>query len=118
VAKIKAILEKRRVDVTFVGRHTDIPDDWDQQMAEACLQAKGAAGHFDLLTDFSQSSIMPQEVAVNSERTAKWLIENGMRKGASVVDGALQKMQVNRVTANSQFQAFEHREEAETWLDK
>jgi hypothetical protein len=115
--KIDVDVAKHRVLIEFSGTYDDDLAEFGRQMVAACIRAKGIGRHFDMLSDFSQAPIMTQQTAGDSQEHVKWCIDNGLRKGANVVGGALSRMQLNRITADEKFQMFETRAQAEAWLD-
>lgn len=108
---------QKRVIIDFVGTYDDDLTAFGQAMKMACMKARGGSGHFDMLSDFSQAHIMSQQTAQDSEAHVQWCKDNGLRKGANVVGGAVSKMQLNRITADDKFRMFATRAEAEAWLD-
>ncbi len=70
-----------------------------------------------MISDFSRSMVMPQDIAHESKNLAIWLIENGLRKSANILQSATQRMQIARVTQRDEkFAYFTSREEAAAWL--
>jgi hypothetical protein len=85
----------------------------------ATLQAKGASRHFDILADFSDTMVMPQNIARGSQDIACWFLENGLRRSANVMQSITQRMQIQRVTdRDTKFAYFETHAEAQAWLDE
>ena len=90
-----------------------------KELQSAALSVKGSGDHFDILADFSNSIVMPQDVANDSEAIAQWLLENGLRRSANVSQSITQHMQVKRVTKkDDKFGLFATRAEAEKWLEQ
>lgn len=109
---------RQRVIVDFQGQiDVDLPTS-NQELFSACLRAKGSGAHFDILSDFTKSSLMSQEGADDSAQTVKWCIDNGLRKGANVVGSTLMKLQINRVSGSDQIRNFATMAEAIAWLDE
>ena len=106
-----------RVEFTFVGAYSDAElDRFDREMMAGARKARGGAGHFDILADFTQTGVMPQKAAGDSQRRALWCRKHGLRKSANVTESALMKMQIERVARDSNVRCFRTRAEALAWL--
>ena len=110
---------KRRL-VLLLGQYKDHDRaQFQQDMKVAALNVKGRHDSFDILADFSNSMVMPRDVADDSEDIAAWLIANGLRRSANISQSVTQQMQIRRVTKqNDRFAMFATREEGERWLDR
>jgi len=115
-----AIDERRhRVEFTLSGVYSDDElNRFDRDMMTAARRARGSAGFFDIVADFTQSSVMPQKTAGDSERRAVWCREHGLRRSANITPSALMKMQIERVTRDPNMRCFATRAEALVWLDQ
>ena len=72
---------------------------------------------FDYLADFSRVRRIPVPHARAGETVMEWCRAHGLRKCASVMVSAEQRMVVERKTANDpRFDFFLTREDAEWWL--
>lgn len=106
-----------RVVFSFSGAYSDDElDMFDRQMIASARKARGTAGFFDLMADFTESTVMPQKAASDSERRARWCREHGLRKSANVTTSALLKLQIERVTRDPNMRCFRTRIEALEWL--
>lgn len=115
---IKLVPEARRIDIIL-----DRFDDHDntlfmQDVQQAALNVSSGRP-FDMLCDFSQSMVMPQDIADNSKELAEWLLANGLRKSANIMQSTTQRMQIARVTQrDKKFAYFSTCKEALAWLQE
>ncbi len=115
--KITADPASRRLDVDFVGSYTDIDQAaFAADLRAAVLKLRGGSGHFDLLCDFSQISVMPQDRTADAREQIEWCVANGLRRSANVVSSMISRMQLQRLSADDHFQNFASRAEALAWL--
>ncbi len=116
--EIEEIHAKRRL-VLKLDRYKDHDrPQFMQDMKVAALNVKGPHESFDILADFSDSMVMPRDIADDSEDMAAWLVANGLRRSANISQSFTQQMQIRRVTKqNERFAMFATREEGERWLD-
>ena len=106
-----------RILVTFTKDFDYEADDLIAELKGAIAAVKRTDGTFDILSDFTDVSVMPQDHADISEGFLQWLSDNGLRKSANVMKSLIQRMQVNRVSGNNEkIGVFEFRSEAEKWL--
>jgi hypothetical protein len=117
--EIKVDERAHRVDIVFGGVMNDKGlEGFDEALTTSVLRARGTGSWFDILTDFSSSTLMPQEIAKDSARRAAWCVAQGLRKSAHISAGMLMKLQLDRVVDNNaKIQTFLTREEALAWLD-
>lgn len=115
---IEELHSKRRVVLTL-GRYEDYDrTQFHAEMKRAALSVRGSHGYFDILADFSDSMVMPRDVAQDSEDMASWFLANGLRRSANISRSVTQQMQIRRVTREAErFGLFATREEGERWLD-
>lgn len=117
--RVVKLPHKNRVLIAFegnIGEEDNLP--FFRELKVAALEVRSADGEFDLLTDWTAASAMPQENARTGEDAVAWCIANGMRKSANVMNTIIQKMQVKRVSGQDErLGYFETREEAEHWLE-
>lgn len=117
--EIRRDYKRRRIVVLLDGYEDHDRPQFQHDVKAAALSVKGGADHFDILADFSNSSVMPRAIADDSEDIAVWFLENGLRRSANVSQSITQRMQIRRVTEhNDLFAMFGSRAEAERWLDK
>jgi hypothetical protein len=106
-----------RVDIVFGGAMTDHGlEGFDHALKTAALRAKGIGSWFDMLNDFSPSTLMPQDIAKDGAERTAWCVAHGLRKAGNVASGMLMKLQLDRVAATDRVQTFLTREEALAWL--
>jgi hypothetical protein len=107
----------QRVDLDFIGNYTDIDRaELARDLHTAVLQAKARGDHFDLLVDFTQVSVMPQDRTAAARDEIEWCVANGLRRSANVMSSTISKMQVERLSADERFQVFANRAGALAWL--
>ncbi|HJQ17947.1 MAG TPA: hypothetical protein VJ859_13225 [Allosphingosinicella sp.] len=110
---------RHRVEFAFSGVYSEVElNRFDRAMMAAALKAKGEADHFDIVADFSESSVMPQKHAGDSERRARWCKAKGLRRSANITPSALMRLQIERVTKDPDMRCFATRAEALSWLDQ
>lgn len=115
---IEQFPSKRRIKIRF-----GMFEDHDSSstllgIQQAVMNVKGTGEHFDMLTDYTSSMVMPQNIADGSKELAEWLLANGLRRSANIVQSVTHRMQIARVTKRDpRFAFFGTREEAEAWLD-
>ena len=106
-----------RVELHLDGRFDHDPRALLPAMKRAVPLVRRPDGSFDFLADFSVVRSMPLAQSRSGEKVMEWCREHGLRKCASVVASATQRMVVARKTANDpRFEFFITREEAEDWL--
>lgn len=116
--RITAVPAEHRVDVDFIGNYADIDQTAiSRELRAEILKVKGDFGYFDLLVDYRQTHVMPQAQTGNGRQEIEWCLANGLRRSANVMNSALVRMQIQRLTANHRFQMFATRAEALAWLD-
>lgn len=102
----------------------ELDGDFGHDPAQAFVEFKNAAqlvrcreGSFDLLADFSRVRRIPDEHVRYGLLMTKWSIENGLKRCASVLVSAGQRMAVLNFTAGDpRFDYFLNRGDAERWL--
>ncbi len=116
--KIEKDLLKQRLTLTL-DRYSDHDRmQFHDDMKQAALEIMRIKGHFDILADFTDSIVMPRDIAEDSEDMASWFVLNGLRRSANISQSFTQKMQIGRVTRrNDRFRIFTTRIEAEAWLE-
>lgn len=106
-----------RVNATFSGNFEHDAADLVADIKDAIPDVRRSDGTFDLLSDFTDASVMPQDHAQTSEDFLLWLDKNGLRKSAIVMTSITQRMQVQRVSdRNEKLGYFGSRAEAQKWL--
>ncbi|MEP3052223.1 MAG: hypothetical protein ABJP48_05700 [Erythrobacter sp.] len=115
--KLTTDLAKNRILVTFVGAFDYDARDLAKEIQDASQRIRLNCGHFDMLSDWTQASTMPQEHAKAGEDVVAWCVANGLRKSANVMDAILLQMQVKRVSnEDDKIGFFATQTEAEAWL--
>ncbi len=108
-----------RVVLGFDGEMTQNPAHFFSEFSAAANDARLGRDDWDLLIDFSQTPVMPQDRAQNTARIFAWCLDNAIRKIAVVTANTTQRMQMRRVTERSEKLAFfDSSHEAETWLSE
>ncbi|MEL7190253.1 MAG: hypothetical protein AAGK17_11925 [Pseudomonadota bacterium] len=116
---VDANLGKKRVEVTSEGAHDHDMDEFVEKVKEAALHVLKQHDHFDILTDLSQAITLQQDRTQATTDLLEWCHKNGLRKSANVVGTLVQKMQINRISGQSEKVAsFTSKAEAERWLDE
>ena len=106
-----------RVELHFDGSFEHDPRAILPAMKRAVPLVRRVDASFDFLADFSRVRSMPLAQSRSGEKVMEWCREHGLRKCASVLASATQRMVVARKTANDpRFEFFITREEAEDWL--
>lgn len=106
-----------RVDITFSGAMSGQGlEGFDHALKSAVLRARGAGSHFDMLNDFSPSTLMPQDVAQDGADRTAWCVAHGLRKSANIASGMLMKLQLDRVAGSDRVKTFLDRDDALAWL--
>jgi hypothetical protein len=112
---------KHRVEIEFHSYGGDT-DAFFADLKAAVVQAKGITTQFDIMTDFTKmqqiSPVMPRGVADTSTDLNKWVVENGLRKSASIMGSALLKLQLQRVAETDKLAIFDNHDDAEAWLSE
>ena len=117
--KIEPNLAKHRIEVSSVGVHDHDMDEFVKQVKDAAMTVKSRAGHFDILTDLSDAITLQQDRTQATTDLLEWCYNNGLRKSANVVGTLVQKMQINRLSGQSdKVASFTSRADAERWLDE
>ena len=107
-----------RVELHLDGRFDHDPRAALPAMKRAVPLVRRPDGSFDFLADFARVRSMPLVHGRSGEKVMEWCREHGLRKCASVLASATQRMVVARKTANDpRFEFFITREEAEGWLE-
>lgn len=110
--------ERNRLTIAFAGRMEQDPAAFFEELTSAVQRVRERQSAWDLVADFSDTPVMPQDRAQNTIRIFAWFMDNGLRKGSCVLQSVTQKMQIARVTErNDAVKFFETREAAERWLD-
>jgi hypothetical protein len=110
--------QKRRVEVTFVGHYSGDMNKFSNDIKANARAAKAGGRYFDILSDYRQTHVLPQQLLAESTELIQWCVDNGVRKSASVVSSILLKMQLERMTPDEGFKVFLSRDEAIAWLDE
>ncbi len=107
-----------RVTLTFIGEMKQDPKAFFAEFVSASQSVRNADGEWDLLLDFSQTHVMPQERAANTQKIFDWCLENGIRKTAFIMQSITQRLQIQRVTErHPKIEFFESASAAADWLD-
>lgn len=115
--QITADPANHRLDVDFIGDYADIDQaDFSRALRAEALKVKGSGRYFDLLVDYTRIHVMPKEETEHGREEIQWCLANGLRKSANVMNSAIMKMQIQRLTANDRFQMFGSRADAIAWL--
>ena len=115
--KIERVRPESRVEMFFGDYQDHDQQRFLHEVQQAALSVRDSNGSFDVLADFTDSVVMPQEISKQSADLATWFLTNGMRKSANIIRNATQRMQIKRVTARDErFGYFENRAQAESWL--
>lgn len=116
---IRSVPSKHRFELVFDNYQDHDHERFVEDIEKSVLKVRDRQGRFDMLADFTSSIVMPQDIAEGSRDLVVWLIANGLRKSANVLQSATQQMQIQRVTEqDSKFAYFDTFEEAEEWLAK
>ena len=108
-----------RIKLTMQSYEHHDPRAFIEGMQSAALKVKGGSDYFDLLADFSEIMVMPQDIAKQGEDLAEWLVANGLRRSANIVPTTTQKMQIKRVThRDAKFGFFHDLAAGEAWLNE
>jgi hypothetical protein len=117
--KIERVPSKHRVEMFLDNYEGHDQQRFLREVQQTAISVRNTDGSFDVLADFTESIVMPQEISQESADLAAWLVTNGMRRSANIIRNATQRMQIKRVTAHDErFGYFENRAEAETWLSE
>jgi hypothetical protein len=116
--KITANVARNRVEVEFEEHYSGDVAGFSEKLKSCARAAKAGSGHFDILSDFTRSHVMPQQMLGETADVLSWCTDNGMRKAANIVGSMLLKMQLERLAPDESFRSFISREEAEAWLDE
>ncbi|WP_108789348.1 hypothetical protein [Erythrobacter sp. Alg231-14] len=109
---------QRRLTLTFSGEMDQDPAAFFEELTSKVQRLRAAGDDWDLLTDFSDTPVMPQDRAQNTVRIFAWFMDNGMRRGACVLQSVTQRMQIARVTGrNDAVVFFDTLSKAESWLN-
>ena len=115
---IDKVPSKHRIVIEFDKYHDHDQMKFLDDLQAAALSVRSVDRQFDMLADFTQSMVMPQDIAKDSVSLSDWLIKNGMRRSANMTQSMTQRMQISRVTDQSaRFGYFATRAEGEHWLD-
>lgn len=110
-------LAMHRVDLSFDGEFDYDPRAVLREVKRAVPKVLSPDRRFDFLADFSRVRQLPHEHAKSGEHTTDWLCAHGLRRCASILPSATQRMVVTRKTGSDpRFDYFLTREEAECWL--
>jgi hypothetical protein len=116
--KITANVARKRVEVEFEGNYSGDVAGFAEKLKTSARAAKAGGSHFDILSDFTQSHVLPQQMLGETADVLSWCTDNGLRKAANIVGSVLLKMQLERLAPADSFRSFISREEAEAWLDE
>ena len=109
--------KRNRVTLSFSGHMTQDATAFFEELTTVAKSVRAPDGGWSMLVDFSDTPVMTQERANNTERIFDWCMANGIRKIAFVLHSATQHMQIRRVTAKSPVvEVFDTCIQAETWL--
>jgi hypothetical protein len=89
---------------------------FDRELKAAALEARGASGHFDMLSRLDELAVMTRENAHHTEGWIDWLKANGIRKCANVVGSTLLKLQIARISPDPRWGLFANDADALAWL--
>ena len=110
---------KHRVELYFDGVFDHDPRAILLELRRMVPDVRYADESFDFLVDFSRVRDLPSVHAKSGEQALDWLCVNGLRRCASILASATQRMVVSRRTGNDpRFDYFLSRDEAEWWLAK
>ena len=114
---IEVLRARSRVILSFCGEMKQDPAAFFAELTAAANTAKLRDGEWEMLVDFSQTPVMPQDRAQNTARIFDWCLANGIRKTACVMTMLTQRMQIQRVTKrHEKIECFEDSQSAEEWL--
>jgi hypothetical protein len=115
--EVKVDEQAHLVEIIFGGAMTDQGlDGFDHALRSGALRAKGGGSYFDMLNDFSPSTLMPHEIAADGAARTAWCVAHGLRKAANIASGMLMKLQLDQVSGSGKVRTFLTREEALAWL--
>ena len=108
---------RSRVTLSFSGEMKQDPAAFLAELTSAANKAKGSGDDWEMLVDFSDTPVMPQDRAQNTSKIFEWCLGNGIRKTACVMNTLTQRMQIQRVTKrHEKIEFFESISAAEDWL--
>jgi hypothetical protein len=116
--EIKVNSAKKRVEINFIGSYSGEMERFGDELKSSVRLAKAGGTNFDLLSDFTQSHVVPQQLLGGAAEFVGWCADNGLRKSAIIIGSMLLKLQMDRLTPDERFKTFVSREEAEAWLDE
>ena len=106
-----------RLELKFDGHMEQDPAVFFGEFTSAAASVRDESGEWDLLVDFSNTPVMPQERAENTAKIFQWCLSNNVRRIAFVLTSITQKMQIKRVSQSSdKIEYFEEVGAAERWL--
>ncbi|RVT43488.1 hypothetical protein [Sphingobium algorifonticola] len=117
---VQVIINKaaHRVEIAFKDGYSKAAlAGFDTQLRAAASLAKGHGSWFDILADFSDFGVMPQDTTDDGHARIAWCMANGLRRSANVTGSTIMKMQIERLAPDPRFQYFRTREQAAAWLD-
>ncbi len=86
---------------------------------KAAAEAMTDTDWFDMIVDMTDIWTAPTDRVNSGASMIQWCVANGLRRGAFVTKSAILRLQLKRISRNSERLAyFETRDEAERWLDK
>ena len=89
---------------------------FDEDIRARVRELRASGPHFCLLADIRNIAVIGQNDTALVSEQMQWLVDNGLRKSATLVASTLQQMQVNRMAANPVFRCFTSEQEALDWL--
>lgn len=89
---------------------------FERELKMGAIEAKGASGHFDMLSKLDELAVMTQENAHHTEGWIAWLKAHGIRKSANVVGSTLLKLQISRISPDPRWGVFLTDADALAWL--
>ncbi len=111
-----------RLTLVFSGHMDQDPAAFLAEFTDAAQTIRNApgvlGGMWDLLADYADTPVMPQDRAQNTARIFEWCLANNLRRAAGVMNSATQRMQMHRLTKrNDRIGFFETRSAAQDWLN-
>ena len=108
-----------RVELSFSGHMMQDAEGLFTELTEAALRVRGNSGDWDVLADYSDTPVLPQDRAQNTARILGWCLAHGIRRIAVVSRSVTQTMQLQRLARqNPVVQIFEQRSHAIDWLER
>ncbi|MEL7199516.1 MAG: hypothetical protein AAGL10_14490 [Pseudomonadota bacterium] len=105
--------------LVYSGDYTHDRDAAHDGLHKAAAQAKASTPYFDMVVDMSDFFVAPKDRAGSGGEMLEWCLANGLRRAAFVTHSAIFKMQLKRLSQNSEkLEYFDSRMDAEDWLDR